>query len=45
MSIEENDGDTVVTADAATFELIKKAAMVLYNDYPPVKNEEIIDSS
>ena len=47
MSIEENDGGTVVTGDAATFELINKAAMVLYNDYPPwpVKNEDVIDSS
>ena len=47
--IEEKDGGTVVTADAATFELIKRAAVVLYSDFPPeighAKIEEVTDNS
>ena len=49
LCIEEKDGGMVVTADAAMFELFKRAALVLYTDYPPekghVKVDEITDSS
>lgn len=38
LSVEEKDGGTVVTADAATSGLIKKAAVVLYNYVPPEKS-------
>lgn len=37
MCIEDKDGGIVITADAATFELVKRAATLLYTNYRTTK--------
>ena len=43
LCIEEKDGGIVITADAATFELVKRAAIVLYTNYPNTNGQAKIN--
>ena len=43
LCIEEKDGGKVITADAATFELVKRAAIVLYTNYPNTNGQAKIN--
>ena len=49
LNIEVKDGGTVLTADAAMFELVREAAVIYYKNYPQkfgqAKIETVTDSS